>query len=293
LTVCAQTKTIPNKIDSLNTDKDVFTFIRKHFQEYDGRESFDYYRNETQQIADSLKVRNWVKADIDNNGETDLLVFRASKLPNIFSILSLGHKFEITSAKYSDCKYQFMYPVVTTLNNQVVILLYSQNQIDYDHNNKHFIYSKLACDTLLVKDNLFVNYVPAPTPTEIEKIEIDNDGICEGNCPRINISINAQTFSNKCSKEMFWDNKPRLSTGQLTKVEINRILSLLAYSNFTELNKNYEVGCSDQPTTTLTITYDNGKKKVIYDYGSSGNFTLTEIYKIAYGINWTEEKGSR
>src|SRR6266498_846908 len=67
VTVCGQTKTIPNKIDSLKTDKDAFTFVRQHFQKYDGKESFDYYRNETRQIADSLKVRNWVKADIDNN----------------------------------------------------------------------------------------------------------------------------------------------------------------------------------------------------------------------------------
>lgn len=287
-----QTKTISSKIDSIRSDKDVFAFVRQCFQGYDGKESFDYYRNETRQVADSFKVRNWVKADIDNNGETDLLVFRADKLPNIYSILSFGDKFEIASAKYH-CKYQFMYPVVTTLNSQDVILLYSQDQIDYDRNKKHFIYTKLACDTLIVKDKHFVNYVQAPGHNEIEKIEIYNDGICEGNCPRINISINPKTFSNKCSKELYWDNKPRMFSGQLTKEEINNIISLLKYSNITALSEYYEVGCTDQTTTTLTITFNNGQTKSIKDYGSSGNFTLAEIYKIAYGVKWTEEKGSR
>src|SRR5580765_2920311 len=75
----------PNKIDSLKTDKDVFAFVRQNFPTYEGRESFDDYRNETRQIADSFKVRNWTKADIDNNGETDLLIFRADRLPSIFS----------------------------------------------------------------------------------------------------------------------------------------------------------------------------------------------------------------
>lgn len=287
-----QTKTISRKIDSIKSDKDVFAFVRQYSLEYDGKDLFDNYRNETRKVADSLKVRNWVKADIDNNGEIDLLVFRADKLPNIFAILSFGDKFEIVSAKYH-CKYQFMYPVVRTLNNQEVILLFSQDQIDYDRSKKLFTYTKLACDTLIVKDKYFVNYIQIQGHYEIEKIEINNDGICEGNCPRINISINPKTFSNKCSKELYWDNKLRLLRGQLTKEEINHIILLLNYSNFTKLNEYYKVGCTDQTTTTLTITFNNGQIKSIKDYGSSGNFTLAEIYKIAYGVKWTEEKDSR
>lgn len=276
----------------MQSDKAVFAFVKQKFPKYNGQGTFDNYRNETQQTADSLNTKKWVKADINNDGVTDLLIFRADDLPNIFAILSSNDTFQVTSAKYF-CKYQFIYPVVTTFNNQNIILLYNQDQIDYNSNIKHFIYTKLTCDTLIVKDNLFVNYVQSPKRNNIEIIEITNDGMCEGNCPRINISINAKTFENKCSKEMYWDNKPKSSTGQLSQEEIKKILLLLDYSNFTDLRESYEVGCTDQPTTTLTITYDGGKTKTIKDYGSSGNFTLTEIYKIAYGIKWTEEKGSR
>jgi hypothetical protein len=298
LTSCGQTsinshvKTNPNKIDSLQTDKDVFAFIKQQFPEYKKTISFDDYWNETKQVADSLKVKRWIKTDIDNNGETDLLIFGANNLSNIFGVLSLENKFKQIPATYF-CKYQFIYPVLTTLDNQNVILLYNQNQIDYDRNIKHFIYTKLACDTLMVKDTLFINYVHSPIHTTIEKIELYNDGICKGNCPRINIIINPKTFENSCTQEMYWDNKPQTSTGQLTQAEIKKILFLLDYSNFTNLKEIYEVGCTDQPTTTLTITYDNGKVKSIKDYASTGNFTLAEIYKTAYNIKWTVQKGSR
>jgi Domain of unknown function (DUF6438) len=280
------------KIDSLQTDKEVFSFLKRQFPEYNGNETFDNYRNETQQIADSLEVKNWVKTDIDNNGETDLLIFRANDLSDIFAILSNGGTFKAISAQHF-CKYQFIYPVVKAINNRNVIFLFSQDQTDYDAGTRHFIYTRLICDTLVVKDNLFVNYLRSPRREEVEKIELINDGECEGNCPRINISIDAKTFSNTCSKTMFAPNGRKLSTGRLSQNEIREMVSLLNYSNFTELNESYEVGCTDLPTTTLIITYDGGKTKTIRDYGSSGNFTLTEIYKIAYSIKWTEEKGSQ
>ncbi|MBI4931483.1 MAG: hypothetical protein HY841_12010 [Bacteroidetes bacterium] len=274
-----------NKIDSLTTDKDVFAFVQQFFPDFKG---FDEYYNETIKISDSLKVRNWTKTDIDNNGETDLLVFRGNDLPNILTLLSFNGTYKKISAKYH-CKYQFIYPIVKTIDNKKLLLLYSQEQTGYDPNTKHFTYTKLACETLTIKNNLFLNYIQSPRHYDIEKIEIKNDGICEGNCPRINISINLKTFENICSKQMYWDSTPKNFTGQLTQNEIKNILSLLDYSNFSDFNSKYEIGCTDQTTTTLIITYDNGKIKNIEDYGSSGNFTLAEIYDIVYNIKWIEK----
>lgn len=295
LTSCEQTSSNvhaairPNKIDTLLTDNDAFSFIKHEFKK---DVSFDDYWNETRQVAETLKVKRWIKTDIDNNGETDLLIFGGNNLPNIFGVLSLGNKFKPISATYF-CKYQFIYPVLTAINNQAIILLYNQDRIDYDQNTKHFIYTKLSCDTLIVKDTLFINYVHAPIYNNIEKIQFYNDGICEGNCPRINITINPKTFENSCTQEMYWDNSPQTSKGHLTQAEIKKILFLLYYSNFTNLKDVYEVGCTDQPTVTLKITYNNGKVKSIRDYASTGNFTLAEVYKTVYSIKWTEEKRSR
>src|SRR5215204_5593443 len=91
--VCSQISTEFSQIDSLKTEKDAFALIRKYFPKYNSNETFENYRNETRQTADSFKVRNWVKCDIDNNGETDLLIFRADKLPTIFAVLSFHNNF--------------------------------------------------------------------------------------------------------------------------------------------------------------------------------------------------------
>jgi hypothetical protein len=292
LTIFSQTIPKYNQIDSLNTEKEAFSFVKKHFPEFNGNETFEEYRNETQHIADSFKVRNWVKCDIDNNGETDLLIFRANKLPKIFAILSFHNNFVSTSATFSSCKYQFVYPVATFLNNQNIILLYSQDQVGYDRNSKHFIYTKIASDTLIVKETLFVNYTQAPKFNEIKTIEVYNDGSCEGNCPRIKINIDAKTFLSNCTKELYRDNKLKSYTGQLTKEQIRHIVKLLDYSNFSELKEKYGYDCIDSPTTTITVKYENGYTKTVDDQGSWGNFTLAEIYKIAFGIKWIENKGN-
>jgi hypothetical protein len=278
-----------NEIDSLKTDKEVFAFVRQFFKDFKSDGSFNEYYNETIKVADSLNVSNWVKADIDNNCETDLCVFRADDLPKVFAVLSFNGKFKVVKADYW-CKYQFIYPIVTSVMNQNVILLYNQNQDGYDDKIKHFIYTKLDCDTLMVKDSLFLNYIPFPRHYNIEKIEINNNGMCEGNCPRINITINPKTFESNCSRLLYWDSQPKSATGQLTQEQIKNILSLLDNSNFGNLKNSYGVNCTDQTTTTLTITFDGGETKKIEDYGSSGNFTLTEIYNIAYNIDWNETK---
>ncbi len=278
-----------NEIDDVKTEKEVLKFVRRFFPDLKTKGPFDKYYDETIKIADSLKVRTWVKTDIDNNGETDLVVFLADGLPKIFAIISSNGNFKKVIANY-DCKYQYIYPLVVNADNKNVILLYHQSLKDYDDESKRFIYTKMQCDTLTVVNNLFVNYIKKPRVYDVEKIEIVNDGLCEGDCPKINISIDAKTFSNTCIKKSNWDINPKDSIGTLNADRIKNILLLLQHSNFSDLEERYAIRCTDWTTTILTITYDNGKTKRIEDYGSSGNFTLTEIYNIAYSVQWTAAK---
>lgn len=276
-----------NKIDSLNSESAVFALVKYQMPEYQGNGVFETYYGKRQKIADSLNIQNWIKTDIDNNGETDLLVFNAYRLPKIFAILSFSNKLVNISARYA-CNSYILYPVLGVLHNQKVIYIYKGEDSDYNTRFKH-----LTCDTLVVKEDAFLNYVDSPKGNDIESVKIYNDGMCEGNCPIINIEIDAKTYANKCSKQMYqWyiDRKPENSSGQLTELQIKKILSLLAYSNFTELKDNYSAACTDQTTTTMKITYGGGKTKIIKDYGSSGNFTLHEIYRLASNIEWAIEK---
>ncbi len=278
---------LANRIDSLKTDKEVLTFVKEQFPEYrDNQYYFDDYSNETIKVADSLNVKKWVKIDFDQNGETDILIFNASLSSDIFMILSKKGKYQKVIAHYDHCKYQFMYPVVARIDSKPVILLYNQFLDGYDDSAKHFNYTKLTVEIVTYFKGNFLNYLNVPKHYHIENIKIHNDGVCEGTCPLIDININAKAFKAECYKEINWDSKPKKFKGQLSPEAIREILIIFDYSNFTDLNEEFNFSCTDQPTTTLTVKYNNGQIKTIRDYGSSGNFTLTEIYRIANNIKW-------
>jgi hypothetical protein len=283
--VSASTSCSANSIDVIKTDEDVFTFIRQFYPHVKLKGTFGKYYNETIKFADSLKVKNWVKTDIDNNGETDLLMFNADGLPEVFAVISIHGKYRLVEARYF-CKHQFIYPVVK--NN--ILMLYSNNIKGYDQDAKTTIYSKLECDTLTLVGGFFANYNKSTRHSDIKKIEINVNGMCEGNCPRINILINPARLTSICLKQKDDRDAVITYTGQLTSTEIHNILQLLNQSNIDEFKNEYSLPCSDQTTTTLTITFADGRSKKISDYGSSGNFTLTSIYDIAYGIKWRLKK---
>lgn len=274
-----------NGIDSLKTGEDVLRFV--HTIPGCSKSSVAAYYNETIQVADSLHTRSWVKTDIDQNGETDLLLFRFDALPDICALLSFNGGYVKINADYW-CKYQFMYPVVKTIGQQPVILLYNQDQTGYDDRAKHFTYTKISCDTLMVRDTLFLSYAKPSARNRVESIELENDGVCEGTCPRIAIHIDARTLANTCRKDEPWDHDVESYTGELSAAQVKRLLGILEQSGFPAMKEKYSVGCSDATTTTLTIMYDGGKKKVISDYGGSGNFTLSAFYKIAFDVKWTK-----
>jgi len=275
-----------NRIDSLKSDTEVLDFVGQFFPDFNPLEGFERYYRKARKRARIFKVKNWVVTDIDNNGESDLIVFRAFSLPEVVVILSFKGRFKKATAGYR-CMNLEIYPLLTHTNGRNIILLYKQDSADFDTKRKKLILKKLNCDTIIVKDTLLLNYLPEPKTYDIENIEISNDGLCEGDCPRINIKINPKTLESECSED-FWDCSLKSRKGKLSQYHISKILSLLSYSNFSDLNDDYNVECTDQTTTTLTITYDNGRTKQIMDYGSSGNFTLSEIYRIALKSNWIE-----
>jgi hypothetical protein len=274
-----------NSIDSIKTDKDVFIFVKQFFSKQNAKEKFDNYYTEAIEVPDSLKNKHWFKADIDNNGETDLLVCGAEDRPEIFAILSLKGKYKRIAPKYF-CKYHFFYPAIKRENGKNVVLFYSPDKNGHYDESGKFIYTKLDCDTLTVVDNKFVNYVNDPVRHHINQVIISNDGFCEGNCIPFHINIDAKKHIG-----IIIDPVNKTHTIKIARAEIDSILLLIERSNFSHLKDKYTVGCTDQTTTTLTVIYDGGKIKKIEDYGSSGNFTLSEIFHIAFNLKGIVRNG--
>jgi hypothetical protein len=252
----------------LKTDKDVFAFLNKEFPQ-DSINKFDKYYNENIRIADSLKFRNWIKDDIDDNGETDLILFNTSENPFITVFLSLNEKYKKVYANDFG-KYYYSFPLFKRINNQPLILLF------YKHNNRNELtgeyYSEIKSDTIIFKDSIFLNYVKNPIFKKIDSIEISNNGLgVEGYLPPIWIKINTNTYDNFRKIE---DKEIK----KLSKDQIRKIIQLINYSNFYD---QYSLDRTDQTSTFLKIYNNDGSIKIIKDYGTAGNFTLIEIYNIA------------
>ena len=278
-----------NSIDQLMTDSDVVAFWKKISVGKQQKIEFQPYFNETIRLADSLGAKNWIKTDFDQNGETDLLIFRKDGITDMSFILAKDGKYSIIKPEYYifSSKYQFVYPVAKRTNGKNIILLYNQEQLNYDSENKRYIYSKLLCDTLVFKYGQVLNYSPTPQKHDIAQIIIENNGSCEGDCPKTTITITNKSFSSTALKQGADGKRYR---GSLSKKSIQTVNDLLTYANFSKLKSEYRVKDFDLTTTTLTVVYDGGKKKVIKDYGSTGTFTLAEIYKLAGKIDWIAVK---
>lgn len=66
------------------------------------------------------------------------------------------------------------------------------------------------------------------------------------------------------------------------------IINLLDYIDFPNLEDNYSVGRTDDQTSVLTVTYNNGKVKTIRDYGLVGTFGLDRLYHLFFNLRYNQ-----
>lgn len=273
-----------NEIDLLKTDADVSDFWQKNVSANKKKLPLVPFYTGRIQVNDSLGAKNWIKTDFDGNGETDLLIFRVEGITEILIVLSKNGKYKLIKPSYSNnYRYQFIYPITKKINKLNLILLYNQHQVGIIDETENKLYTKLECDTLTFKYNRVLNYSSHPHKYDISCIILENNGSCEGDCPKTTVIIDSKNFSSTAIKK----NNGKSYSGSLDKQSIKDINNLLSYANFPNLNSEYKAKDYDLTTTTLTVLYNGGKKKVIKDYGSTGSFTLSEIYKITGNINWT------
>jgi len=279
-----------NAIDHLITDADVSAFWDKdlnlrpalRFEHYNPK-----YPPHIAFIADSLGTRDWWKTDLDHNGETDLLIFRREGATELTFALANHGTYQLVSPTYTWDR-DLVYPVVKRLHEANAIFLYHQTQLGYDAEAKRFFYSPLLCDTLVYAQGHVVNYVAHPRSHRITQVIVENNGRCEGDCPRVRVVIDAQHLVGSAVRE-FREAGKRYQ-GTLTATRIQDILAVLQYANFPALDSTYQARMYDLTTTTLTVVYDGGKRKVVRDYRSSGTCTLAVLYGLATDLKWVPKK---
>ena len=66
------------------------------------------------------------------------------------------------------------------------------------------------------------------------------------------------------------------------------IINLLNYIDFQNLNDEYAVNWTDDQTSYITITYDQGKIKTIRDYGLIGTHGLDKLYDLLFKLRFNQ-----
>lgn len=285
-----------NYIDTLETNKQVEDFIVTIDASYKGFKIIDTLPeigySICKHISDSLGVKYFTKADFDNNGLTDILVVGNFYGKSILCILDTGnYKYtikNITRGNSMDCKIA----LVKQKDSLDMIEYYYR---DYFRNyesveNPFDLYKKY----LVYKFGDFIELNKKTSRHKIEKIEFFTTS-CYGTCPVYDLDIksdksavfNAKRFNEINSREVTGVYKTII-----TDKEYFKIIELINYIDFVNLENKYSVGGTDNQTSTLKITYDNGKIKSIHDYGLIGTFGLNRVYQLIYYLRnnqkWTQ-----
>ncbi len=271
----AISNTFANKIDDLKTSEDVENLIHsldKKYKDFSVLETSSLYFNTLQQqTATALGVKNWQKADLDNNGLMDLLVYgRWSSELYLIAIMDDGKKLNVHSLTQSPFG-ELLFPVIKKKEKETLLVLYKG--CDYCRGKENKITDTIP---LIYKFNDFIEQNAVASPYRIDKIKFSTTA-CFGTCPVFELEINANRTAKYNAIEYNEDQKGTF-TAKIDTANYNSIIQLLDYVDFPGLKNNYAVGWTDYPTCNMEITYDNGQVKKIEDYGEQGTYGLSMIY---------------
>ncbi len=338
-TALIKTKITATKIDSLETEADIQTFVQKlkypffRYREHDDSikiykslekfelkkiKDFDRYHDKdydslTKAIADSIGInKSFYKADIDNNGFTDLLIIGDDKScsggtlePNttrscdysVYALMNFGNdSINPVNLINRDFLRDAIVPKITQINGKTSLLIFERPTYGGADYKKIPDVKKTE---LAYKAGTFVEYNNNLKEYTIEKIEYETEP-CFGSCPifelKINkdrsVTLNAIEF-NSLEPNLWEYDISRELKGQfksnIDKEHYKEIIDLLNYLDFPTLEEHYYVMATDLSSCTLTITYNNGKTKVISDYGKTGTLGLKKVYEMIANLRTNQE----
>lgn len=308
------------QIDSLITEDEVKDFIKTLPSQYriqlkkiteltevdNYSEPFDM--DLCQKTAEELGLREaFYKEDFDGNGLTDILLLGRFHGISALVVLSMDDGtytyHNLSHMNQEGC----IYPVIIHQDQHTLIELTYQKRLTYrERNLKKYQPEEFYAthnDELITQSYIFrhgelIEYNPNPIRYDIEKIAFSTRG-CYGSCPVFKLTINEsrQAELNAIRFNRTYDpesQQPTLMEGlyltDLSPERYEKLIDQINYLDFPTLKDNYTLPATDQPSSTLTITYGDGQVKAIQDYGKNGTFGLRNLYitltKLRFDLPW-------
>ena len=291
-----------NTIDTIATAAAAQHFVETHtkrfknfkvrrFQDFESKENYAVL---IRSIADSLKIeKSFYKADFDHNGLTDMLVTGEDYRCLILVLLSFPDDSvfinPLTRRFFQDC----IFPVVKSDGN--IDLYYAKDPYGFAKISK----PEMAMKTLTYKFGDFIEKNANPPHHKINRIEYQTEG-CYGACPIFTLTLTGTGDSKFVARAFNFDEHSNDGKGEgeyattLNSKHWNELVEILNYIDFPQLSDRYNVNWTDDQTSTLVVDYDDGKTKVIRDYGLLGTYGLQLLYHKLFEIrknqNWIKIK---
>ena len=279
----------PNHIDSLTTTDLVLAYVGK----LTGHES------ETLQPTPGKKLFD--KADLDNNGYTDLLFNgdggSGSDLARVTLVVLSFPGDSIVVRRLPDEYFYDSFAVnIVKLDGQPYIHAYQVTRKFRDSwslkKNKPIRkdYTEYRSDTLTWRQNALLEIAPRVE----HKIDSITYALVGGFTIKGGFRLTIKQDSLLLEKEKDWLDTMNFGgggifIGRLDTAAHNRLYTLLECIDFPHLENDYSMSGSDASTGVLNISYDNGRKKRIIDYGARGTYALTALQNLLIGLLETQQ----
>lgn len=259
-----------NRIDSLQTDADVITFLKSINKDFNSS-NFELRSTETLRkdldcngMAEKWQIQSWDKVDFNNDKLTDLVIMPFWYDYGVYVIMDKGNnKFETLTLTYNINEKCEMVKPFTLKNEQGLLYFLQRSKL------------KTRTDTLVYRHGNFVEYNADPASYQIDSISY-RTGYCFGSCPVFKISTDSK--GNAVFEAGAYNPKMGTFTTTLKPELVRDLIDLVNYVEPLQLNDDYKVSWTDDQTAWLRIRFTDGSVKEIKDYGLKGTFGLRHIY---------------
>ncbi|AYL94786.1 DUF6438 domain-containing protein [Mucilaginibacter celer] len=281
-----------NTIDDLKTNADVARFVFAIAKKQNKIRKGDviilpadslFANNGCYQEAHKMNCKTWEKADFNNDGKTDLLVYVVWKDDNTSLLAVIDNGDDTFKPVYVIRKYLGLLPdfplAKPMMINGTQMLLYRA----CSGGDPSFKKTKgaQATDTLIFKFGNFIEYNPKPSTAAITGVHVETT-MCFGTCPVFKLDVAADGTTTYTATK--YNPETGVFTGTIDQEKLTQILSLINYIDVQKLDNNYSVDWTDDQTIKLKVQFADGSVKEITDYGMQGTYGLRYLYQIFFGL---------
>ena len=288
-----------NEIDKLTTTEDVVAFVRKVNPDF-ANDKFEI--RPTEVIAKDLacggifkdwSIRNWEKADLNNDGLTDLLIMPYRGGYQSYVIIDKGNSefklHQVSRSSFEDC--ELSKPLRIGDRNYLRIYQKSLELISLTDEKE-----VILVDTLTFKFDELIELNDQAADYRIRSVELRRTS-SEIGPPVFLLKINSRGDTEYDRETFFVYKGKEVSTFPkgIFKKDLGRdaftgLEELLRYIRVKELKNSYSVPWFHAGTGTLIVKFESGEVTTISDYGLQGTFGLMAVYsrltEIATKTEW-------